>query len=172
MERSLPLQRPMTGFFTSQRFLLGRDLRDLEKLLGYGAGRLTTAGAAVYGFTRVPNNWEFELEGYTNSSGGLQPDPDWVRAERASARYYAVTGLPDSTTVRKNGARADMSAKCDGRLVKIVPLIDGDSYPPGRGIPQWRVSNLAAQQGTLKGELLFVIHPGERYPRANEFRVR
>lgn len=131
MAQTLPQQRPMTGLFTSQGWLLGKSLHDLEKLLGYGDGRLSTAGAAVYGFTRVPENSEFELAGYTNSSGGMQPDPKWVQADRAAAKYHAATGIPDSETVRKNAARASMTIKGDNRLVKVVPLIGGDAFPPG-----------------------------------------
>jgi hypothetical protein len=64
-----------------------------------------------------------------------------------------------------------MSVRGVNRLVKVVPLIDGHSFPPGAGIPQWKVSKLAAHQGTLQGDLLFVINPGEIYPRANDSRV-
>jgi hypothetical protein len=162
----------MAGFFTSQGWLLGRSLQELEKLLGYAVGRLTTAGAAVYGFTRVPENAEFELAGYTNSSGGMPSDPNWAQADRDAAKYHTNTGLHDSETIRKNAARASMSVKGVNRLVKVMPMIDGDSFPPGAGIPQWKVSKLAAHQGMLKGQLLFVISPGESYPRANESRVR
>jgi hypothetical protein len=172
MDLPLPQQRPMRGFFTSQRWLLGKRLKELETLLGYGGGRLTSAGAAVYGFMRVPTNSEFELGGFTNSSGGMRPDPGWVQADRAAARYYASTGLLDSDSVRKNLARASMTPRGDDRLVKVVPLIDGQSFPPGAGIPQWKVSELAARQGTLMGELLFVINGGESYPRADELRAR
>jgi hypothetical protein len=171
MLKSLPQRTAMTGFFTSQGWLLGKSLQELENRLGYGAGRLTTAGAAVYGFTRVPENSEFELAGYTNSSGGMRPDPSWVEADRAAAQYHANTGLPDSETVRKNAARASMSVIGDNRLVKVVPLSDGVSFPPGAGIPQWKLSELSAQRGTMHGELLFLINPGERYPRPNEVRV-
>ena len=61
----------------------------------------------------------------------MPPDPKWVRADRAAARYHAATGLPDSETVRKNAARVSMTVKGDNRLVKVVPLIGGDAFPPG-----------------------------------------
>ena len=118
MAQALPQQRPMRGFFTSQGWLLGKSLQELERLVGYGAGRLSTAGAAVYGFTRVPGNSEFELGGYTNSSGGIQPDPKWIQADLAAAKYHAATGLPESETVRKNAARARMTVQGDNRLVR------------------------------------------------------
>jgi hypothetical protein len=92
MDKVLPQQRAMAGFFTSQGWLLGRSLQELEKLLGYAVGRLTTAGAAVYGFTRVPENAEFELAGYTNSSGGMPFDPRWAQADRDAAKYHTWTG--------------------------------------------------------------------------------
>lgn len=60
-----------------------------------------------------------------------------------------------------------MSAHGADRLVKVVPLAGGNEYPPGAGIPQWKVSELAVRYERLPGELLFVIRPGERYPRSN-----
>ena len=56
-------------FFTSEKWFRGRSLSEIEVLVGYRAGRLSTLGASVYGFTQVPDYWEFELAGYTNVSG-------------------------------------------------------------------------------------------------------
>jgi len=138
----------------------------MEMLLGYRTGRLSTAGAAVYAFTRVPENWEFEAAGYTNVSGGMPMPSAWVEADRKAAPYYAKTGMPSSETRLKDNARASMTVYGEDRLIKVKPLLDDplDTYPPGHGIPQWRVSKAAAEKGTLQGDLLRVIQPGENYP--------
>ncbi len=156
----------LRGFFTSQKWLQRKTLSEIELLVGYRAGRLTTMGALVYGFTRVPENWEFELAGYTNVSGGLAMDPSWVAQDRQAAAYYAKTGLPSAETRLKDNARLSMSVSGPNRLIKVKPLLADplDTYPPGRGIPQWRVSELAAQRGTLRGNWLLELKPGDRYP--------
>jgi len=138
----------------------------MELLLGYRTGRLSTLGAAVYAFMRVPENWEFEVAGYTNVSGGMSISADWVAADRKAAAYYAKTGVRSSETVLKDNARASMTIYGENRLIKVKPLLDDplDTYPPGHGIPQWRVSKEAAAKGTLQGELLQVIQQGESYP--------
>lgn len=167
MAGMVPQQITLTGFFTSQGWLRGRSLDELERLLGYRTGRLSIAGAAVYAFTRVPENWEFELQGYTNVSGGLQTDPAWVRSDRAAAKYHAATGTLDSETIRKNMVRANMTVNGSDRRVKVKPLLvdPNDPYPPGAGIPQWRVSDKATQLSTLRGNLLIVLQPGASYPK-------
>ena len=156
----------ITGFFTSQGWLHRKTLAELELLLGYHNGRLGTSGAAVYAFTRVPETWEFEVAGYTNVSGGMKTDPSWAAADKAAAAYYERTGLRSSETVLKDNARAVMTIHGSNCLVKIKPLQSGpsDTYPPGRGIPQWRVSDEAARQQTLVGRLLFELKPGAAYP--------
>ena len=120
----------------------------------------------MYGFTRVPENWEFELAGYTNVSGGMAMDPAWVAQEQRAAAYNARTGVPCSETRLKNNARLSMTVSGPDRLIKVKPLLGDplDTYPSGRGIPQWRVSQKAAKQATLHGELLLVLNPGDVYP--------
>jgi hypothetical protein len=166
MAAAVPAVVTLRGFFTSQKWLRGKTLDEMEALLGYRTGRLSTAGAAVYAFTRLPENWEFEVAGYTNVSGGMSISSDWVEADRKAAPYYAKTGMRSSETVLKDNARASMTIYGENRLIKVKPLLDDllDTYPPGRGIPQWRVSKEAAEKGTLQGDLLRVIQPGQNYP--------
>jgi hypothetical protein len=166
MSATVPPTIPLRGFFTSQRWLLGKTLSEIELLIGYRPGRLSTLGAAVYGFPRVPNNWEFELGGYTNVSGGMAMDPAWVAADRSSAAYYAKTGTRSSETVLKDNARSCMTIAGPDRLIKVKPLLEDpfDTYPPGRGIPQWRISETAENRRTLHGKFLLMVKPGQRYP--------
>ena len=166
MAATIPAVVTLRGFFTSQKWLRGKTLAEMEVSLGYRTGRLSTLGAAVYAFTRVPENWEFEVAGYTNVSGGMPMPSEWVEADRKAAAYYAKTGLSSSETRLKENARASMTIYGEDRLIKVKPLLDDplDTYPPGHGIPQWRVSKEAAAKGTLQGELLQVIQQGESYP--------
>lgn len=156
----------LRGFFTSQKWLRGKTLGEMERLIGYRTGRLSSHGASVYAFTRVPELWEFDVKGYTNVSGGLNISPEWALAEQKAAAYYANTGMKDSVTRLKASARATMTVTGIDRLVKVRPLLDDpfDSYPAGSGIPQWRVSERAAREETLYGELLFVLGQGQAYP--------
>jgi hypothetical protein len=127
MSAAVPLTIPLRGFFTSQRWLLGKTLSEIELLIGYRPGRISTLGAAVYGFPRVPENWEFEVRGYTNVSGGLTMDPAWTAADRSAAAYYAKTGMRSSETVLKDNARASMVILGPNRLIKVKPLLEDPS---------------------------------------------
>jgi hypothetical protein len=122
----------------------------------------------VYAFRRVPEPWEFEVRGYTNVSGGLDLSPEWKAAESAAAAYHKRYAIPDAVTRMKNNARATMTATGPDRLVKVKPVIwdPDDSYPPGSGIVQWRVSELAGERGVLLGDLLTTLKPGDLYPLA------
>ncbi len=166
MPFNAPHLMTLRGFFTSQRWLRGKTLTEMESLIGFRTGRLSTLGASVYGFSRIPENWEFELAGYTNVSGGMKTDTAWVAADRAAALYYANSGMRSAETVRMDNARSSMTISGPNRLIKVKPLLGDptDTYPPGQGIPQWRVSELAAARGSLQGRLLFLVQPGERYP--------
>jgi len=46
----------------------------------------------------VPENWEFDVKGYTNVSGGMTIDPKWAAADRAASDQAAQKGT-------LNGAR-------------------------------------------------------------------
>ena len=99
----------------------------------------------------------------------MKTDRAWVAADRAADLYYANYanyGMRNSKTVRMDNARSSMTISGPNRLIKVKPLLDDptDTYAPGQGIPQWRVSEAAATRGTLQGRLLFPVQPGERYP--------
>jgi hypothetical protein len=165
MSVDLSQQISLTGFFTSQKFLRGQSLSELERRVGYRPGRLMAKGAAVYAFTRVPELWEFELGGYTNVSGGIKENP--FPLTPAEILYYARNPqIARPEAIRKQNARAEMSVHGENRLVKVRPILwdDQDTYPPGSGIPQWRISPRAADLRTLTGILLMTLEPGRIYP--------
>ncbi len=50
--------KQVTGFFTRERWILGRTPIEMEGLLGFGPGRMAN-GAAVYALLFLPLNHEF-----------------------------------------------------------------------------------------------------------------
>jgi hypothetical protein len=116
------------GCFTQDKFIAGRSLREIEKILGFKEGRLSRGGY-VYALTRLPAKGEFKVAGYTNVSlhrfqmpSGLDPKV----LERNAMEQWKLTGRD--------------------RLVKVVPVIehdkslgDDEQYPHAYGAPQWVV---------------------------------
>ncbi len=79
--------RQVQGYITQEKFIKGKNLTELERLLGLPAGKLRV-GAYVLVFERLPQAQEFQLKSYTNLPGG-------------------------------------------------EPFMEGGSFPPGLGAPQW-----------------------------------
>src|SRR5215470_17227242 len=57
------------GYVTQHHFLRGQDARELERRVGYGAGRLKDGFYLLF-LNRVPKPDEFELRGYSHLPGG------------------------------------------------------------------------------------------------------
>ncbi len=57
------------GYITCHKFIAGRSLAEVERILGLRQGELT-AGAYLYVFLRLPSADEFETRGYTQTPGG------------------------------------------------------------------------------------------------------
>jgi len=114
------------GFVTQLKYLNGRALREIEGLLGYGAGRLSL-GATFAALDRLPGFSEFRTSGYSQVAGHRHVfpkdlDPDGIK--RLAMTAWAPSG-PNS-------------------LIKVMPtaphdpaLDDDTQYPPGQGVPQW-----------------------------------
>lgn len=116
------------GYVTQDKFLRGRTLSTLEKYLGFAEGRLRL-GATFVKLTRLPTEGEFELAGYS-----------------MTAQHRHVT--PGGLDVRKlkTNAMARWTLSGLDRLIKVIPAIahdpgmsPDDQYPPGDGVPQWRL---------------------------------
>jgi hypothetical protein len=56
---------PVGGCVVSAKFVLGRPLATIEKILGLNPGELRSGGALLR-LTRFPATTEFDLAGYTN----------------------------------------------------------------------------------------------------------
>ena len=116
------------GYVTQDKFLRGRTLSTLERYLGFAAGRLRL-GATFVKLTRLPTEGEFELAGYSMT---------------AQHRHVTPSGLDVHKLKMHAMARWTLSGA--DRLIKVIPAIvhdpgisADDQYPPGDGVPQWRL---------------------------------
>lgn len=117
------------GYVTQDKFLVGRSLGVIETYLGFHAGRLAR-GATFVKLTRLPRDDEFELAAYSMTAAhrhAIPPGLDIGKLKTLALSRWTLTG-PD-------------------RLVKVMPgiahdpgMADDDQYPPGSGVPQWRLT--------------------------------
>lgn len=121
----------VSGYFTTQRNIVGLSLREMESALGLRPGRLTL-GARVLALARQPLVGEFAFAGSTLYSDGK--------------------GLVD-VELRRNVSVPH--AWLGQRLVKVIPTLAHSSlewYPAARSpVEQWKllVSVPAEQVGQL-----------------------
>ena len=133
----------VTGFVTQYRFLAGHDLHYIELALGYQTARLAT-GATFVALDRLPRADEFETRGYSQVAGH---------------RYRSPGGL-DMNKI-KLMAMGAWSLTGPNQLIKVWPtsahnpsLTDDAQYPPGLGIPQWKLT------GRIPGHVVATLSAG------------
>lgn len=123
----------VTGFITQEKFILGKSLPELELLLGFHSGRLKE-GAKIYVLTQLPQPNQFELRGYSQVAGHQweKKFPQGTNLDENKIKEFLIKNV--FTTIGNN------------RLVKIkaisnhiISFSDDDQYPPGLGIPQWKL---------------------------------
>lgn len=138
----------VSGCITKEKFIAGRTLLEIEKILGFHHGRLL-GGIAVVALTELPAVQSFDLAGYSNV---------------ATHRGVPPTGLDIEKL--KTQARATWSTNGFERLVKVLPATRHDpnmnpdtQYPPGQGAPQW------VAKTPLRGTVVAVItnYPNGRF---------
>ncbi len=132
---------PVSGYVTQDKFLIGRPLTILEHYLGFHGGRLG-AGATFVKLDRLPLESEFELAAYSMTAQHRHSTPAGL--DIAKLKQLAIGQW------RLNGG---------DRLVKILPgiahdpgMTDDDQYPPGAGVPQWRIVGVRIP-GTIVAEV-------------------
>lgn len=119
----------VTGFVTLKKFLAGKNLQQIESLLGFHQGRLKL-GATVAELQSFPSALEFDLAGYSQ-----------VADHRFNSN--ALNGFDVS---KLKGIVQDVWSQPGEKLVKVIaatrhdPGISNDEqYPPGQGVPQWKL---------------------------------
>lgn len=119
------------GYVTQDKFLVGRSLEEIERVLGFHTGRLSR-GAVIAKLTSLPGPDEFELAGYSITPGH---------------RHVVPAGLDQQKL--KGIAITRWSLAGPARLVKVMPHTNhdprmdaDDQYPVGAGVPQWNLQRL------------------------------
>ena len=119
----------ISGFITLKKFLLGRNLQQIERLLGFHSGRLRQ-GATFAELISLPGLNEFDFAGYSQ-----------VASHRFDTR--ALAGY-DINKLKNNVL--EVWSKPGEKLVKVIAttghnaaLSNDLQYPPGSGVPQWKL---------------------------------
>ena len=123
----------VSGCITQEKFLKGRTLAEIERLLGFHTGRLKE-GMIVTALTQIPQVGEFEFGGYSQ-----------VASHHFSDQYGKV--VFDREMMKKKLVAEVFKIQGPDRLVKVMAntrhsdaMLADDQYPPGRGIPQWNLT--------------------------------
>jgi hypothetical protein len=130
---------PTQGYFTQKKYIKyainNGGLRNIEQTVGFHSGRLKN-GAYILELTRLPKPSEFEFAGYSQ-----------VASHRFQKTFPNIDTDLDIPAAKKSVI--DMWNKEGGSsaLVKIIPVTehskimnDNNQYPPGLGIPQWKLT--------------------------------
>lgn len=137
------------GCITQEKYLKGRSLSEIERILGFHAGRLKS-GMTVAALQQIPQNNQFELLGYT---------------QVAEHRHKPINPKELDVNKLKEIVRTTVfSLSGPNKLVKVIPgvshnptLGDDEQYPSGEGVPQWKITT------PLQAKVIVKVLPGERY---------
>ncbi len=139
----------VTGCITQEKYIKGKSLTEVERILGFHAGRLGE-GMVVAALQQIPAKDQFELLGYTQ-----------VAEHRFNTS--ALKGL-DADKLKETVRQNTFSLHGVNRLVKILPNIlhqpfmkDEDQYPPGSGVPQWKLTS------PVYAIVVAIVQAGEKY---------
>lgn len=122
--------KTVTGYITAERSLLGQNLREIERRLGYQSGRLRK-GAFFMLLLETPTieDSSFELRGYSSVP---------------EHKFKMSSGLDEKKLkeIKVNNWRSK-----NIQLIKVIPIIGHDKnlkndiqFPPGDGVPQWKLT--------------------------------
>lgn len=130
----------LNGYVTKQIFLQGQSLQEIENRIGYNPGRLSL-GAIFCVAMQLPEPKNINLGAYS-----MVADHHLNDANKFGADF---NNRPQDDSLRKI-AVAQMGQAGSERIIKVLPLMrhtdemDNDLdkfYPPGTGIPQWKILN-------------------------------
>jgi hypothetical protein len=92
----------VSGCITKEKFIAGRTLVEIEKILGFHAGRLS-GGISVVALTELPSLQQFDLAAYSNVAAHRHQTPvgldiDKIKADAKAS--WAITGFERLVKVR------------------------------------------------------------------------
>ena len=129
------------GYITQLHFVAGKSGAQLEKLLGYKAGRLGFGWALLH-LTKLPRPSDFRFRGYTQMSGGIPMGHLKNREDAKTAEQLLREQVDDIVKLKERIIRDTFRISGAKRLVKVIPNrkpSGSRDYPPGQGIPQWEL---------------------------------
>ena len=137
------------GCITQERYIKGKTLPELERLLGFESGRLDK-GIVVAALIELPTPHQFELLGYSQvAEHKFNPDK--------------TKGL-DVNKLKELLRKEVFMLTGSKRLVKVIAnkphndKLDNDTqYPPGQGVPQWKLNT------PLAARVIAIALPGKIY---------
>ena len=137
------------GCITQERFIKGKTLPELERLLGFQKGRLDN-GIVVAALIQLPTVHQFELLGYT-------------QVAEHKFNTESTKGL-DIDKLKELVLKETFTLVGTKRLVKVMAntphnenLNSDLQYPPGQGIPQWKLTS------RVSARVLDTVSAGEVY---------
>ena len=145
------LNQPISvkGCITQEKYIKGKSLAELERILGFHTGRLRN-GIVVAALQQMPAKDQFELLGYTQVAGHKINGDTFKGLEVDKLKELVIKTVFSNSDVE--------------RLVKVLPntphsqIMDDDSqYPPGQGVPQWKLTK------QMDAQVVAIVGEGERY---------
>jgi len=128
----------ITGFITKALFLRQQSSGELERRLGYAPGRLSQGWWLLF-LEQMPTPNDFEFMGYSQMSGGVAGGH--LRIGPTAEQQLKSSGN-DVFGLKRRVILQTFRLAGPERLAKVIP-INGTSgempYPPGSGIPQWKL---------------------------------
>lgn len=135
----------LDGFFTKARYLRGVPSAEIERRLGYRAGRLRDGYWLMF-LTRKPAPAEFEFRAYSHMSGGIEQGHKPENAGNPTAEDRLRQGGYDLARLKDRIIRETFQLAGPDRLAKVRPIAreHGEEgvpdYPQGSGVPQWTLT--------------------------------
>lgn len=175
--KSVGERQDLDGFFTKALYLRGVPGAEIERRLGYRAGRLRDGFWLMF-LTRKPTPAEFEFRAYSQMSGGIEQGHLPANAGNDTAEQRLLKGGYDVGLLKDRIIRETFQLAGPDRLAKVRPIArehgeDGvPDYPPGTGVPQWTLTR------ALPWVAAAFVGPGGKYdgmygdPAAQPLRAR
>ena len=138
------------GCITQEKYIKGKSLPELERILGFHTGRLRN-GIIVAALQQTPTKDQFDLLGYTQVAGH--------KINGDTFKGLKVDKLKELVIKTKFS-----NPEGSERLVKVLPntphsvVMDNDTqYPPGQGVPQWKLTK------PLNAQVVAIVAEGQKY---------
>lgn len=126
------------GFVTRASVLRGKTGDQIERALGFEAGRLRDGWRLLF-FLQLPTPDQFQFRGYTQMSGGIPRGHLASTLDRRTAEQRLADNVDDIVEVKRRIIRDVFRLSGPDRLAKVWPTSQGTYYPPGAGFPQWEL---------------------------------